>query len=274
MRILEVFAELFRRELIQTEGTALRLLHQQPLNVAFDYVAVPWSVMINEGLLGKLPAVQATGGFTVCQHISYEHILPVLKKMGIRTLFTPHVWRDDPDVDILPFPHLAVNADPPAQKDIFFSFIGAATHPVRDVLFALPKRRDTVIQRRPGWHFYDEPSARLAAGQQYRQVLSRSRFSLCPRGTGASTLRFWESLKAGAIPILLSDAMRLPAGFEWDSAVLRVAEGSAAQVEDIIRSIPTERERKLRENCLRAYELNSGDNFVRCIRIHYGDVLL
>lgn len=39
-------------------------------------------------------------------------------------------------------------------------------------------------------------------GPAYNEILSRSRFSLCPSGNGYDTYRFWESLCYGAIPIV------------------------------------------------------------------------
>jgi hypothetical protein len=36
----------------------------------------------------------------------------------------------------------------------------------------------------------------------YNELLSRSRFSLCPSGNGYDTYRFWESLCYGAVPIV------------------------------------------------------------------------
>lgn len=92
---------------------------------------------------------------------------------------------------------------------------------------------------------------------------------MCPRGTGASTLRFWESLEAGAIPVLFADEMQLPPGFDWDTCVIRIKEKNVAHVEKVLRSISKEKEEEMHRACLQAYDLFSGDNFVKVIRDYY-----
>jgi FkbM family methyltransferase len=59
------------------------------------------------------------------------------------------------------------------------------------------------------------------ATRRYNEVLSDSVFSLCPEGAGPNTLRLWESLAVGAIPVVIADTWRPP----------RVA-GSAVQLPD------------------------------------------
>ena len=51
-----------------------------------------------------------------------------------------------------------------------------------------------------------------------------SRYSLCPSGAGPNSIRLWESLAVGAIPIILADTLELPEHEDWDKAVLRVPE--------------------------------------------------
>src|SRR3972149_453242 len=74
-----------------TEYFAYQLIKEKPLENA-HYIATPWAYLINHNLLAKIPEITGIqNGVTVCQHINYEQIIPYLKKMGIKTLFTPHV---------------------------------------------------------------------------------------------------------------------------------------------------------------------------------------
>jgi hypothetical protein len=87
-------------------------------------------------------------------------------------------------------------------------------------------------------------------------MLNSSRFSLCPRGTGNGTRRFWESLAAGAIPILISDEFEPPRCWNWGDTIIRVSEKSAATYpENLIHCmiITSAREKELRRNCLSAH---------------------
>ena len=56
----------------------------------------------------------------------------------------------------------------------------------------------------------------------YNKILLDSRYSLCPSGSGPNSIRFWESLGAGSIPILLADTLELPEHHLWGESILRV----------------------------------------------------
>lgn len=267
-RIYEYFTNLFKKELVPTEHSAYKLLKKNPI-FNTNYLAVPWSALLNKNALKLIPKIHLNGGFTICQHIHYEKIIPILRKIGVNTLFTPHADKDYPGIRVLPFPHHPVNAPRPAEKkDILYSFLGAATHECRKEILRLPKRKAVFIGERKGWYFNKKL---LAEKIEYQNILARSRFSLCPRGTGTSTIRFWESLQAGAIPILISDKMRLPGSseFDWEECTIKIKESDVVKIDDVIKNIAPEKENKLRENCLRAGSLFSGENFVKCIRDYY-----
>ena len=45
---------------------------------------------------------------------------------------------------------------------------------------------------------------------KYLDLLNDSIFSICPRGTGVGSIRLWESMSMGCIPIILSDDYKEP----------------------------------------------------------------
>jgi hypothetical protein len=128
---------------------------------------------------------------------------------------------------------------------------------------------NTYIVKRKKWHYWDKPKNIEKDSREYKNVLARSRFALCPRGTGPSTIRFWEALGAGAIPILIADDMTLPAGIDWDAAIIQVAERDIEKIPGILSTITLEDEHNMRLACLRIHEMFSGDNFVSVIRKYY-----
>lgn len=268
----EYHLDLFNEEAIKTEQTAYKLLKNKPIQKNINYLVVPWSVLINKKELHKAPQIKLDGGFTICQHIDYEKIIPILKKIGINVLFTPHVTKKYEGITVLPFPHLAVNAPlPDEHKDIFYSFIGANTHWTRKEIFNLKHPLDCVVKERNEWHFYLRKKERLQQdidAKEYKDVLARSTFSLCPRGTGASTLRFWESLKAGAIPVLISDNMQLPA-YNWKECIIKISEKKVKDLNKILKKINKQTLQLMAQKCLEAYKNFSEENFVKCIREFY-----
>ncbi|MDQ2919268.1 MAG: glycosyltransferase family 47 protein, partial [Verrucomicrobiota bacterium] len=55
-------------------------------------------------------------------------------------------------------------------------------------------------------------------------------FVLCPRGVGASTIRLFETMRMGRVPVILSDEWVPPVGPLWEKFSVRVAEKDFAQV--------------------------------------------
>jgi hypothetical protein len=298
MQIVEYQTELFHEEDVPTEETAFRLLKQCPPYTNATYLAVPWAAMLNRRKKKvAVRGVQVQQGVTVCQHIRFREIIPICLNMGVETLFTPHAESQSFTLDspmikmldcvsglrhlvqdriaaaerfrILPFPHFAVNGIAPASKDLWFSFVGFNTHASREQLFAMPIPDGCIIKERKKWHFQVDANRRDQEKLEYQSVLARSRFSICPRGTGPGTLRFWESLEAGSIPVLISDGLQLPECFDWSSCIVRVAERDTANISQILQQIPLEREQQMRRQCLQASRAFSGENFVSCIRNHF-----
>lgn len=273
MNIIEYAVELFPTDPVTTEHDAYTLLKEASLEQEVNYLAIPWAVLINKKQLDRIPSFKVNGGFTICQHIRYEVIIPLLEKMGIDTLFTPHVRksRKYDKIKVLPFPHAAVHgADPAFKKDILYSFIGMKNHPTRSILFELQVPSDSIIKQRSSWHWWSgDKRLQDLESREYQDVLSRSRFSLCPRGTGASTLRFWESLQAGAIPVHIADDCILPSGVNWKECIIEVPEKNVCDIDALIRRISPEKEAHMRKKCIEAFEQFSGKNFVSVIRSYY-----
>jgi hypothetical protein len=59
--------------------------------------------------------------------------------------------------------------------------------------------------------------------------MQSSVFALCPSGSGPNSIRLWEALGFGAIPVILSHTLRLPGVPQlWRQAALFVPETEAA----------------------------------------------
>ena len=112
--------------------------------------------------------------------------------------------------------------------------------------------------------------------KEYKDVLSRSRFALCPRGSSGGLIRFWESLGAGAIPILISDIIALPESFDWSLCTLQIPAKDFIKnpliVNDFMNTIDNTQEMAMKQNCIKAYKLFSNNNLVSPIRYYYQDI--
>lgn len=283
-QIFEAWTELWDEEPLKTEETVYRELVAVPPAKGWSHLAVPWCVLINRGWLRRIRLRPMPGPtFTVCQHIAYKSIIPMLRAAGVTRLYAAHAMGHDEGIEVLPMPLLPTHGAPPAtRKDILASFVGCDHARVLDAdgrwtPFGVRRRildwkaRDGFhIVERDGWHFQGGTDADAAA---YRDVLSRSRFSLCPRGTGPNSIRLWESLVAGAVPIVLSDALTLPRldGVDWSDVVLRIPERDVDSVEARIAAVSLEEETTRRALCLRlAADLLEAGNLSKVVR---GDVV-
>lgn len=254
---------------VATEYQAYCCLKNRPLASDINYIAIPWVLLINSNSINKMSVHKVDGGFTICQHIRFKEIIPMLEKMGITILFTPHVMEGEQfgSVTVLPFPHYSVNGIEPAEhKDVWYSFIGSDTHSTRKQLFQMEHPEGAIVKSRDIWHFASRNKAEEE--KEYKDVLARSRYSLCPRGTGASTIRFWESLEAGAIPVMIGDDMMFPQPFDWESCVVIIPIKDMHRIPEILRAISPEKEASMKQKALEAFKKFSGDNFVSTIRYH------
>ena len=60
-----------------------------------------------------------------------------------------------------------------------------------------------------------------SATEEFLKILKQSTFSLCPSGSGPNSIRLWESIGTGAIPVILSDTWAPPGNPRlWEMAVI------------------------------------------------------
>jgi hypothetical protein len=125
-------------------------------------------------------------------------------------------------------------ADRSTSPDLLFSFIGSPSSRCRKPLFKL-HHPEAVVERVRGFTFYDPASLNFENRRaRFRDIVHRSRFVLCPRGRGTSSIRLYETLAAGRVPIIISDDWLAPRGPSWDDFSIRWPEG---RVKGLIETI-------------------------------------
>lgn len=125
------------------------------------------------------------------------------------------------------------------KPDLLFSFMGAATSPIRKTLFRqqlFVGRTDTFIENTSSWSNWDSSSSvRTERTKHYAEILARSKFVLCPRGVGTTTYRLFETMQMGRVPIIIADEWVQPKGPEWSLFSIQVPENKIAQIPDLLR---------------------------------------
>jgi hypothetical protein len=110
------------------------------------------------------------------------------------------------------------------KRDIFASFVGGDTHPIRkELVKQFAGMNDCIV------NFKKVPL------KEYCNVLARSVFALCPRGYGKSSFRIAEAIQYGAIPVYVSDDFVTPYNSPFNSFGIQV--GYDYNVYNLLRDV-------------------------------------
>jgi hypothetical protein len=112
--------------------------------------------------------------------------------------------------------------DPAAHPDLLFSFLGNSQILLRRKILELKHPR-ALLQNTSSFPAFFE-KALAPEHQSYAEVMQRSKFVACPRGGGTSSVRLFETLRAGRVPIIISDQWVAPDGPDWASCSIHLAE--------------------------------------------------
>lgn len=248
-----------------------------------------------------IPYMKHKQYYTCCQHISFRKLLPLFKIIGITIVYSPHKVKDEDElhgVKILPCPLYAVNIEDNTKNLVFrdtdflnvkrnflYSFMGGVQNNYisnirRHIFTKLTNKEDVYIENTGEWHFnkvvyshaqninkqMNIDKRHSDKTNRYNKLLINSRYSLCPSGSGPNSIRFWESLACGSIPVLLSDTIELPYHIDWGEAIIVYPENKIEDIDNYIRSISIEEEELRRKKCIELYKYfknnfkNSVDN--------------
>ncbi|EGR1577626.1 exostosin domain-containing protein [Vibrio parahaemolyticus] len=203
------------------------------------------NIKIANELLSALDNIPPRFGIkrvTVAQHIFCDRYVEVFKRAKVSAIFWSHKRLNEhclSGVKILPYclyPVMAMKYStsetiPLDRRKYLFNFIGSYQEglylsKIRQELFKL--KGDAVnsiyIRKRNEWHFEGDVyrnqinglldgelavKKKLYEEKEYVHALSNSKFTLCPSGSGPNSIRIWESLLFGSIPVILSDGLDL-----------------------------------------------------------------
>jgi hypothetical protein len=123
-------------------------------------------------------------------------------------------------------------------EDYMASFVGSSTsHPLRRQILSL-RRDDFLLKDTQAksyrMNFEADPLERAPFYLAYADAMASARFSLCPRGVGAASIRLFESMKMGRACVIVSDAWHPNEGVDWDSFSIRVPEADVFRIPQIL----------------------------------------
>jgi hypothetical protein len=193
---------------------------------------------------------------TVCQHIHMLNFADLFEAAGVTDVFWSHAthgqirFGKNRNINIHPFPLFPVQIPegpeiPIEERPYLFSFVGAKATPIyltqsRTYLIEeLAGHPRGFVRDRDTWHYnkvvYDHQILSRAqnhsglvdttASEEFKQVMGKTQFALCPSGTGPNSIRLWEAISSGAIPVVLKDTYKFPGSPTiWEQAVINCGE--------------------------------------------------
>jgi hypothetical protein len=145
--------------------------------------------------------------------------------------------------------YLGVSENPfvrptPPVNDLpyLYSFVGA-------VKTALVRRQLHTLAHHPRSFFLDtsrdyeralykkfSPQEERNYLQRYATIGQASKFILCPRGQGVSSVRLFDAMRMARVPVILSDDWIAPTGPCWDRFSIRVPEKDFVRVPELLEA--------------------------------------
>lgn len=190
------------------------------------YLPIFWTAYQCKNKFGKDPrAMKALQDFinsldrskkyyTICQYD--DGPLVDFKDLDI-IVFGMAGGRNDYPIPLLCQPHPYKQTH---DRDIFCSFVGRITHPIRSQLVKQ-------LQGKDGYYI----STKDHKMEEYCNIMARSKYALCPRGYSATSFRIAEAIHLGTVPVYVSDFFIWPYNEEFP--------GISCHVNDLPDCMPT-----------------------------------
>jgi hypothetical protein len=266
-----------------------------------NYFAFPWASLIDR----KLKSIKILENFkildkscfTIMQHIHFKRLLPLLQNIGITHVFTPHtrptdnLFEEKFNIKIIPytlFPAQCIEScDNSEERPYLANFIGQyAPHyisMIREKIFSDFLFDDCLIIRRKEWHYNGMVYLGSSATglekeeEEYKSALKKSKFSLCPSGSGPNSIRIWESMGYGCIPVLLADTLKLPTlkNVNWADCFVLLRESEFDTLHDRLLSFSEEKIKAMQKKNIELFDKYfSKDRMINVVLDWYNAPLL
>jgi len=203
----------------------------------------------------------------VCQHILVDQ----LKVDKNSLMCSPHASNFN---GVIPIPHYPVNASQqPCPRNKLFGFLGStSTHHTRKGIVTLfpDSCKDS------GVHWGLDINLGEDFSSAFTNELANCHFALCPRGTGISSVRMFEAMTMGTIPVIIADGYKPPlkSVIEWEEISIHVPEKKIRHIPKILGDFSLEDIENMRIKLQQFYtDYLSPENFHKSVEITINELL-
>jgi glycosyltransferase involved in cell wall biosynthesis len=120
---------------------------------------------------------------------------------------------------------------PDIKPCYLFSFLGRiSTHPVRKKISQLHNPSTPCLDINDAKLYFSDYSY----SSTYYNLIQSSKFILCPRGFGRGSIRVYEAMALGRVPIIISDAWKEHSEPDMSSCCIRIPEKAIENIPQIL----------------------------------------
>jgi hypothetical protein len=191
--------------------------------------------------------------FTVCQHDDAPR--EILPKNTFVFSGSGRIYEVKPSNNCIPIPLICSPIPKPNKnrvRDIFCSFIGSNTHPLRAEMCKKLETDEKFLIGTRVWTADINKDGESA----FIDATERSIFTLCPRGYGLASFRLFEAMQLGSIPVYIYDTPWIPYEDElkWDDLCIFVHKSDIANIPSILDSISPDKIKLMRRKIADVYD--------------------
>ena len=278
-------------------------------DIPYNYIAFPWASLIDnvwtrnydelENVIKNFTVDNDKTYFTVIQHIRFREHLDMLLGLNIKYIFTTHKQPDDYKLEeqynikilALPlFPKQNNNLgyiQEISERPFLCSFVGQTDNKAnlsdirKKIVEFLVDKSDCLIIPKDKWHYNDAvyASKTISKVQQelidndaeYKSGIMDSKFSLCPSGTGPNTIRIWESMSFGTIPVILADTLVLPTlkNVNYSECFVIWKENEIESLYDYLANFEEEKLSSMSKKCVELYNKYFSEEMMHSCILEY-----
>jgi hypothetical protein len=125
------------------------------------------------------------------------------------------------------------------EQKWLFSFVGSRSHALRKKIFKLQTPNSCIIDTSEFCTWDPKQTSKFSYQKLYTDTIAQSKFVLCPRGIGPASLRLYETIEAGRVPVIISDSWVPPPQIDWRFAV-RIPEWDIASIPSQLAALENE----------------------------------
>ena len=138
------------------------------------------------------------------------------------------------------------------ERDIFCSFVGSLTHPIREKMESILSNNKDYLLKVKKWS--DKVDTKDL--EDFIYITKRSKFVLCPRGYGKNSFRLYEAMQMGSVPVYIYDDDWRPFkdNIKWEEFSVSIHSNDLEKIDSILKSFSEQEILEMSVKCEEVYE--------------------